>query len=217
MTERIIEIKADEELRIVHAPTVEPQPEPEPEPEQPAFKGIRIVFKNQTGQDIRFSGKFLPYSQEDTEAMNFYLCPPNVVDDYCHWAENCYSLKKGDTMTFEFPELKKYTANHGKLITTKVPLSTVYGKHFRIADSAAWPGGIPAIKFGVRSYGRNDGGTGTGAAMIHAKPIPESNCLIKEGGVYEVILDKIKDNATLDLKYIDIPYKEGDKYKYVIM
>ena len=53
--------------------------------------------------------------------------------------------------------------------------------------------------------------------MIHAVPIPESNCLIKEGGVYEVILDKIKDNATLDKSYIDRPYKDGDKYKYVIL
>ena len=190
--------------------------EPEQKTEE-TFKGIKIIFNNQTGQDIRFAGKFLPYNQESTEAMNFYLCAPNVVDDYCHWSENCYQLKKGEKMTFEFTELTSYTANKGKLITKKVPVSTVYGKHFRTSDSAAWPSGIPAIKFGVYSYGRNDNGKGTGAAMIHAKPISENNCLIKEGGIYEVILDKIKDNATLDKSYIDKPYKEGDKYKYVIL
>ena len=53
--------------------------------------------------------------------------------------------------------------------------------------------------------------------MIHAVPITQDNCLIKEGGVYDVILDKIKDNATLDKRYVEIPYHEGDKYKYVIL
>ena len=197
------------------SPLVEPdQPTPEPEP---TFKGITIRFINRTGQDIRFAGKFLPYNQEDTEAMPFYLCPPNKVDDYCHWSENPYSLRNGESMTFEFTELTEYYANKGKLTKKKIPLSTIYGKHFRLADTAVWPGGIAAIKFGVYSYGRHDGGTGTGPAMIHAVPITHDNCLIKEGGVYEVILDKIKDNATLDKSYIDIPYKEGDKYKYVIL
>ena len=197
------------------SPLVEPgQPEPEPEP---AFKGITIRFVNRTGQDIRFSGKFLPYNKEDTEAMPFYLCSPNEVDDYCHWSENPYSLMNGESMTFEFTELTEYYANKGKLTKKKIPLSTIYGKHFRLADTAVWPGGIAAIKFGVYSYGRHDGGTGTGPAMIHAVPIPESNCLIKEGGVYEVILDKIKDNATLDKSWIDKPYSSGDKYKYVIL
>jgi hypothetical protein len=69
----------------------------------------------------------------------------------------------------------------------------------------------------VCAYDRSKKDTSTGPAMIHAIPIPESNCLIKEGGVYEVILDKIKDNATLDKSYIDMPYKDGDKYKYVII
>ena len=202
-------------LKNDQSPVVEPdQPTPEPEP---TFKGITIRFINRTGQDIRFSGKFLPYNQEEQYAMPFYLCAPNVVDDYCHWSENCFQLKKGQTMAFDFTELTDYSASKGKLIQKKIALSTIYGKHFRLADTAVWPGGIAAIKFGVCSYGRHDGGTGTGPAMIHALPIPESNCLIKEGGVYEVILDKIKDNATLDKSYIDIPYKEGDKYKYVIL
>jgi predicted phosphodiesterase len=197
------------------SPLVEPE-----QPEQgtePTFKGIKIVFCNKTGQDIRFAGKFLPYNQEETEAMPFYLCPPNEVGDYCHWSDNPYSLKNGESMTFEFTELKSYTANKGKLVTKKIPLSTVYGKHFRTADTAVWPSGIAAIKFGVCAYDRSKKDTSTGPAMIHAIPIPESNCLIKEGGVYEVILDKIKDNATLDKSYIDKPYKDGDKYKYVII
>ena len=53
--------------------------------------------------------------------------------------------------------------------------------------------------------------------MIHAKPIIESNNLIKQGGVYDVILDKIKDNATLDKSWATVPYKDTDKYKYVIL
>jgi len=126
-------------------------------------------------------------------------------------------LKKGETKTFTFTELTDYVANKGKLIPKKISLSTIYGKHFRIADTAQWPAGIAAIKFGVRCYGRDNGGTSTGAAMIHAKPIPESNCLIKEGGVYEVILDKIKENATLDKSWLDKPYSSTDKYKYVIL
>ena len=149
--------------------------------------------------------------------MPFYLCPPNIVDNYCHWSENPYKLKNGDTMTFTFTELTDYSASNGTLIPKKIPLSTIYGKHFRLADTEIWPAGIPAIKFGVYSYGRHDEGSGTGSAMIHAVPIPESNCLIKKGGVYEVILDRIKDNATLDKSYIDKPYKEGDQYKYVIL
>ena len=72
------------------------------------------------------------------------------------------------------------------------------------------------MKFGVRSINRSNGDTSTGAGMIHAVPISESNCLIKEGGVYEVVLDKIKNNATFDTSYINKTYKEGDKYKYVI-
>lgn len=197
------------------SPMVEPgQPEPEPEP---AFKGITIRFVNRTGQDIRFSGKFLPYNQEDQYAMPFYLCQPNVVDDYCHWSENPYSLKAGASMDFRFTELTDYAASKGKLVPKKIALSTIYGKHFRTADSAQWPAGIPAIKFGVYSYGRHDGGTGTGPAMIHAVPITHDNCLIKEGGVYEIVLDKIKDNATLDKSWIDKPYSSSDKYKYVIL
>ena len=197
------------------SPVVEPeQPTPSPEP---AKTGITIRFINRTGEDIRFAGKFLPYNQEEQYAMPFYLCAPQTVDDYCHWTENNYSLKNGETKTFTFTELTDYAANKGKLIPKKISLSTIYGKHFRTADSAKWPSGIPAIKFGVRSYGRHDGGTGTGPAMIHAVPITQDNCLIKEGGVYDVILDKIKDNATLDKSYINIPYKDGDKYKYVIL
>lgn len=197
------------------SPVVEPkQPEPEKEP---SFKGIRIVFKNKTGQDIRFAGKFLPYNQEDTAAMPFYLCAPDVVDDYCHWTKNCFSLKNGETMTLEFTELTNYTASSGTLIPKKISLSTIYGKYFRTADSGEWPEGIPAIKFGVRNYDRKKADADTSAGIIHAVPIAESNCLIKEGGVYEVILDKIKNNATLDKSYIDIPYKDGDKYKYVIL
>ena len=114
-------------------------------------------------------------------------------------------------MTFDFEHLTHYKANKGKLTKTTEPISNLYGKHFRTADSAVWPGGIAAIKFGVYSYGRHDKGYGTGPAMIHAVPLSESNCLIKEGGVYEIVLDKIKDNATLDKSWIDKPYK------YVIM
>ena len=203
------------DLKNDPSPVVEPdQPKPEPEP---TFKGITIRFINRTGQDIRFSGKFLPYNQEEQYAMPFYLCAPQTVDDYCHWTENNYSLKNGETKTFTFTELTDYAANKGKLIPKKISLSTIYGKHFRTADSAQWPSGIPAIKFGVRSIDRSNGNTSTGAGMTHAVPITQDNCLIKEGGVYEVILDKIKDNATLDKSYIDKPYKDGDKYKYVII
>lgn len=197
------------------SPLVEPE-QPTPEPEQ-TFNGITIRFINRTGEDIRFSGKFLPYNQEETEAMPFYLCPPNEVDDYCHWSDNPYSLKNGGSMTFEFTELIDYKASKGKLSSKSISLSTIYGKHFRIADSAVWPSGIAAIKFGVCAYDRSKKDTSTGAAMIHAIPIAESNCLIKEDGVYEVILDKIKDNATLDKSWIDKPYSSSDKYKYVIL
>lgn len=204
-----IDVKNDQ------TPLVEPeQPAPEPEP---TFKGVTIRFINRTGQDIRFSGKFLPYSQEDSDAMPFYLCAPQTVDDYCHFTENNFSLKNGETMTFKFTELTEYTANHGTMITKKIPLSTVLGKHFDTADSAEWPAGVPAIKFGVRCIDRSSGSQSTGPAMIHAMPVIESNSLIKEGGVYDVILDKIKTNATLDRSWIDIPYSATDKYKYVII
>ena len=189
------------------------QPTPPPTPTD----GIKIRFINRTGEDIRFSGKFLPYVKEETEAIDLYLCAPNVVDDWCHWSENPYALKAGETMEFDFTELTHYTAQAGKLIATKEPVSSIYGKHFRTADSAEWPGGIPAIKFGVFAFDRSKKDTSTGAAMIHAKPIIESNNLIKQGGVYDVILDKIKDNATLDKSWATVPYKDTDKYKYVIL
>ena len=108
---------------------------PEPETE-PAPDGIRIVFNNQTGEDIRFSGKFLPYVQEQDDAMPLYLCAPNKVDDWCHWSENCYSLKAGATVAFDFTELTDYSASKGKLIPKKISLDKYYGKHFRLKDTA---------------------------------------------------------------------------------
>jgi glutamate carboxypeptidase len=58
---------------------------------------------------------------------------------------------------------------------------------------------------------------------VEGKAEHASNCArsganaIIDGAQRMLILDKIKDNATLDKSYIDIPYKEGDKYKYVIL
>jgi hypothetical protein len=182
---------------------------------EPTFNGIKLVFTNNTGQDIRFSGKFLPYIQEQEEAIDMYLCPPNVVDDYCHWSENPYSIKKGESMEFNITELTHYKANKGRLTATTEALP--YGSHFRLADTSTWPSGIAAIKFGVYAYDRSKDDYSTGAAMIHAVPIAESNCLLKEGGVYEVVLDKIKDNATLDKSWLNKAYSSSDKYKYVIM
>lgn len=198
------------------SPVVEPEMPPQPAP-QPAPKGIRIVFRNNTGQDIRFAGKFLPYIKEQDEAIDLYLCAPNVVDDWCHWRENPYSLKAGDTMAFDFTHLTHYTASKGRLITTQEPVSNYFGKHFRTADSAEWPTGIAAVKFGVCFYDRSKKETSTNAAMIHAVPLPEGNCLIREGGVYEVVLDRIKQNATLDRSWIARPYKDGDAYKYAVI
>ena len=184
---------------------------------EPSKDYITMRFINRTGQDIRFSGKFLPYILEQDEAIDMYLCAPNVVDDYCHWSENPYGLKAGEMMEAVFTHLTHYTANGGKLITKEEPISNYYGYHFDTADSAEWPSGIPAIKFGVYAFDRSKKDTSTGAAMIHAVPIPSSSNLIERGGVYDVILDKIKDNATFDKSLATVPYQEGDKYKYVIL
>lgn len=206
------------ELSIANdsTPVVVPA-DPEPEPE-PSFKGIKVVFTNKTGEEIRFAGKYHMYTKEDKNAIPLFLCPPaNEDGGYAHWAENPYTLKNGASMEFVFNVCHDYIGDGTKVTKTTFNISDFYGKHFRTEDTAVWPAGIPAIKFGVYSYGRHDKGTGTGAAMIHAVPVKESNCLIKEGGVYDVILDEIKENATLNKEYAKIPYKDGDKYKYVIM
>lgn len=179
---------------------------------------ISVKFTNKTGQEIRFSGKFLPYIQEQEDAIDLFLCPPNKIDNWCHYAENPYVLKNGASMIFEFTDVSHYSANNGQLNLVKESISNYFGKHFRIADSAPWPTGIAAIKFCAYNYDRSSNEYSTSAAMIHAIPIPESNCLIKNGGVYEITLDKIKDNATLDRSYATLPYTGSDgEIKYVIM
>ena len=190
---------------------------PEP-PTPPTFEGIKVVFKNNTGEDIRFSGKFHMYADEEKDAIPLFLCPPNSEEGgYPHWAENPFTLRNGESMEFVFKKCHDYIGDGTKVTETTFDISKYYGMHFKKADSGVWPAGIAAIKFGVCAFDRSKGSTSTGPAMIHAKPIPESNSLIKEGGVYEVVLDKIKDNATLNKELVKVPYKEGDKYKYVVM
>ena len=197
-------------------PVVEPS-DIEPEP-QPSFKGIKVIFRNKTGQDIRFSGKFLPYVKEDKYAIDIYLCPPTSEEGgYPHWSENNYSLGDGASMEFAFQTIHHYDSNGTAVVHTTDDVSIYYGKHFLTADKNTWPEDGMAIKFGVYAYGREDKKYSTGPAMIHAVPISEDNCLIKEGGVYEFVLDQIKPNATLDKTWIDKPYNASDKYKYVIM
>lgn len=216
-SEYVNEVVKTIELAIPNddSPVIEPSVEPEPEP---SYKGIKVVFHNNTGEEIRFSGKYLPYVKEDKYAIDLYLCPPTSEEGgYPHWSENNYSLGDGASMEFAFQTVHHYNGNGTSVIHTTDDVSIYYGKHFITADTNTWPADGMAIKFGVYAYDRSSGKYSTGPAMIHAVPISESNCLIKEGGIYEVVLDKIKDNTTLDKSWIDVPFKEGDKYKYVIM
>lgn len=193
------------------SPVVEPK---EPETQ----KGIKIVFHNNTGQDIRFSGKFQMYMQEVDTELDLYLCPPSNGDGgYPHWTENKYELHKSESMEFEFSTVEHYIGDGTIVHHTTEDISNYYGRHFRVADTAEWPQGIPAIKLGVYALNRESNEPSTGPAMIHAVPLPDVNSLIKEGGVYHIYLDKIKDNATFDTSWAEVPYSDKDKYKYVIM
>ena len=193
------------------SPVVEPDM-----PYVPTFEGIRVVFHNLTGQDIRFTGKYHMYLQEETEAIPLYLNPPTMVDEWCHWDVNDHQLKAGAEVSYEFIEIVEYTAVNGHAVPTRTPLATILGKHFRTADTAEWPAGIAAIKFGVRAFARDTGKYSTGAAMIQAQPISEADCLVRAGATYHINLLKIKDNATLDTSWMSVPYQNGDQYKYVI-
>lgn len=219
-TDYVNEVVKTVELAIPNdsSPVVVPS-DIEPEPE-PSFKGIKVVFRNRTGQDIRFSGKYHMYTQEDDDAIPLFLCPPDNYDGgYPHCSSNPYTLKNGASMEFVFNVCHDYIGNGTKVTETTFNISNYYGKHFRTADTAVWPSGICAVKFGVYAYDRSSGKSSTGAAMIHAVPLSEGDCLIREGGVYDIVLDRIKDNATLDKSWLDKlqPYSQSDKYKYVIM
>ena len=192
----------------------------EPEAVKPSevTDGIKIVFHNETGQDIRFSNKFNMYIQEQAEALDLHFGAPNDTSDgWPHMRENPYSLKAGGTMEFRLTVLNHYIGDGKTVRHTQEPVSRFFGKHFKTEDSAPFPTGIAAIKFGVCCYERHKNTYSTGPAMIHARPLPASNCLLKKGGVYDIYLDKIKDNATLDRSWMNKPYSEGDKYKYVII
>ena len=195
--------------------TVEPS-----QPEKPAetTNGITIRLHNNTGQDVRFSGKFQMYIQEsDTELDLHFSAPTNTSDGWPHWESNPYILKAGDTKEFKITELNHYYGDGSKVTHVQESLNGYYNKHFRTADTAEWPNGIPAVKLGVYAMDRAKDKGSTGPAMIHVRPLPSNNCQIKKGGVYDLYLDKIKDNATLDKSWLNKIYSASDKYKYVIM
>lgn len=181
---------------VDNAPTEEDYPD---YTDGTAGNGIAFVYHNKTGKNICFNGKVNMYVKTKGAADSWDTTMPAFMNKYSsnangypHWNVNEHYLAPNESLTIQLNDpLKDYSGNGVTVTDYTVPLSNFAdGNHqFVTSDSATWPAGIAAIKFGHAGYSPSTQETHSTNGLIHVKPIKASACDIVRGRTYHLTID----------------------------
>lgn len=164
-----------------------------------AGNGIAFVYHNKTGKNICFNGKVNMYVKVKGAADSWDTTMPAFMNKYSsnangypHWNVNEHYLAPNESLTIQLNDpLPDYSGNGVTVTDFTVPLSGFAdGNHqFVTSDSATFPSGILAIKFGHAGLDPDTQEIHSTNGLIHVKPIVQSACDIVRGRTYHLTID----------------------------
>ena len=210
------------------AKATDPQPQQEPQQEQPTVtpdpqpsnpvatgnsyaeytgvNGIGIVLHNNTGQTIKFSGKFKPYikgsnytawssdASQEQELEIHLQKPDSYAGGWPHWYTNPFTLAPGATLERTYTHATLYNGTGVEGVVNEVPISidNYVGKYFMAVDKTDGAGNIQilAVKLGQSIYNTVKAKLENTPTMLHIQPMKASDAQIRKGYTYHFIIDK---------------------------